>query len=282
MGGPRPSLRPWVHRAPRTDEVIVRRGTKGWNKRRSYQPSVEALDALRLLSAAVQGLPDLAIEQNLVPGEGLIGEPTPGSLDATWDVALLETRLADLLGPARSPADAEAIASGLSQLNRYLSRAWYRAGIPEGRHEDCSQAVYLTLLENLERDRFDTLVGDIGNLGIRDVVNRDTERGPAFFRTVDTVKKRAQRERTYQPLDLYEGLASPGDDEAQGLRREALREAIDGSLTPREADLICATLDGKTPAEIAAEWGVTPKTVSNEKCRVIQKLRELLADGDLD
>jgi len=259
----------------------VRSGTSGGNKRRLYKPSVEALDALRLLSTAVQGLPDLAIEQNLLSGAGSIGAAAPGSLDATWDVALLETRLADLGKPAGSVADPEAIASGLSQLNRYLSRAWYRAGIPEGRHEDCSQAVYLALLENLERDHFDALVGDIGNLGIRDVVNRETEQGPGFFRAVDTIKKRAQRERGFQPLDLYEGIATPGEDEAQSRRREALREVIDESLTPREADLICATLDGKTPAEIAIQCGLTPKTISNEKSRVIQKLRELLAD-DLD
>ena len=117
-------------------------------------------------------------------------------------------------------------------MNRYLSRAWYRAGIPEGRHEDCSQAVYLTLLQNLERDEFDALVGDIGNLGIRDVVNRESAQGPDFFRAVDTIKKRAQRERSFQPLDLYEGIASPGEDDAQSRRREALREAIDESLTP--------------------------------------------------
>jgi len=245
-----------------------------------YKPTVEALDALRLLSAAVQGLPDVAIEQKFLSGAELIAEPelTPGSLESTWDVALLETRLADLRKSAGQAADPEAIASGLSQLNRYLSRAWYRAGIPESRHEDCSQAVYLALLQNLERDDFDSLVGEIGNLGIRDVVNRDSKQGPDFFRAVDTVKKRAQRERGFQPLDLYEGIASPGEDEVQGLQREALREAIEESLTPREADLICATLDGKTPAEIATEMGLTPKTISNEKCRVIQKLREILAD----
>jgi RNA polymerase sigma factor (sigma-70 family) len=246
-----------------------------------YKPTVEALDALRLLSTAVQGLPGLAIEQNLLPGAGLIADPelTPGSIEATWDVALLETRLADLRKPVGRTADPEAIASGLSQLNRYLSRAWYRAGIPEGRHEDCSQAVYLALLQNLERDDFDNLVGEIGNLGIREVVNRESDQGPPFFRAVDTIKKRAQRERCFQPLDLYEGIASPGEDDAQSRQREALREAIDESLTPREADLICATLDGKTPAEIAAEMGLTAKTISNEKCRVIQKLREILAEG---
>jgi DNA-binding CsgD family transcriptional regulator len=35
-------------------------------------------------------------------------------------------------------------------------------------------------------------------------------------------------------------------------------------------------LQGKTPAEIAQQWGVAPKTVSNEKTRVIQKLRDAL------
>jgi DNA-binding CsgD family transcriptional regulator len=33
---------------------------------------------------------------------------------------------------------------------------------------------------------------------------------------------------------------------------------------------------GKTPSEIALQWGVAPKTVSNEKTRVIQKLRDAL------
>ena len=33
---------------------------------------------------------------------------------------------------------------------------------------------------------------------------------------------------------------------------------------------------GKTPAEIASQWGVAPKTVSNEKTRVIQKLRDAM------
>ena len=51
-------------------------------------------------------------------------------------------------------------------------------------------------------------------------------------------------------------------------------------LGPREAALIDATLAGETPAEIAAQWGVAAKTVSNEKTRVLHKLRAgLLEDG---
>ena len=39
---------------------------------------------------------------------------------------------------------------------------------------------------------------------------------------------------------------------------------------------------GKTPAEIAQQWGVAPKTVSNEKTRVLQKLRDILASHELN
>ena len=64
--------------------------------------------------------------------------------------------------------------------------------------------------------------------------------------------------------------------------RAALQDAIDQNLNPREAALIQDTLMGKTPAEIAQQWGVAPKTISNEKSRVLQKLREALVDHELN
>jgi hypothetical protein len=49
-----------------------------------------------------------------------------------------------------------------------------------------------------------------------------------------------------------------------------------------EDSLINDTLMGSTPGEIALHWGLTSKTVSNEKTRVIQKLRESLLAGEAD
>ena len=46
--------------------------------------------------------------------------------------------------------------------------------------------------------------------------------------------------------------------------------------------MIRDTLMGKSPAEIADQWGVAPKTVSNEKTRILQKLRLALADGEMN
>ena len=64
--------------------------------------------------------------------------------------------------------------------------------------------------------------------------------------------------------------------------RSTLQEAILSSLSPREAALIQATLQGETPAEIAQQWGIAPKTVSNEKTRALQKLREVLVSDYSD
>jgi len=250
--------------------------------KRAYSPSVEALEALRLFSGAAATLPGIAALHGAFPvaveSDGVV---LPGSV-AAWDAALSDGRYAGLIAPAgsppTSPADAGATRAGLAQLDRYLGRTWARAGIPPQQQDDSTQAVYLTLLQNLGRDRFDGLVRDIGRSGIPDVLSRETPEGPDFFRAIDMVKKRAQRERNFQALDPAAGdVAAPGRDAPAAATRAALLEAIARTLNPREAALIQATLQGETPAEIAQHWGVAPKTVSNEKTRAFQKLRDFLA-----
>jgi RNA polymerase sigma factor (sigma-70 family) len=244
-------------------------------------PVVEALEALRLLSqdgSLIPFLPGLAAQLDVLSSPSA-SQPQPTPSAETWDSALVQTQLADLLPPAQTKADASELGSGLSQLDRYLCRAWYRAGIPPQQHDDCTQAVYVTLLQNLGRVQFDNLVADVGRLGVRDVLSRETAEGPDFFRAIDAVKKRAQRERSFQPLDdKAELISSPRETNETSDWRSTLQEAIDESLSPREAALIYATLKGETPLEIASQWGVAPKTVSNEKTRVIQKLRDFLVD----
>jgi len=257
--------------------------------RRSYRPAVEAMEALRLLSSAAASFPGLAAEHNMLAEHGDAAQPLLSDLPSvsgeTWDAALSQTHLTALLSgvnPAfvsssasTSTSDAAALSSGLAQLNKYLSRAWYRAGIPAQMHDDCSQAVYTTMLQQLGRDQFDALISDVGQSGIKDVFSRETNEGLDFFRAVDMIKKRALRERAYQSLDAVDVPAAAANSETKAWS-DALREAIDHSLSPREASLINQTLMGKTPAEIAQHWGVAPKTVSNEKTRVLQKLRDVL------
>lgn len=250
-------------------------------KRRAYQPRLEMLEALRLLSNGAQSLPAIPLAQDVSVAPTPVTDPPTSPTDA-WDAALGQTHLADLIGPSADQADAQSVASGLSQLNRYLNRTWYRAGISPQLHDDSTQAVYVTLLQNLGSVRFNSLLADIGQNGIRDVLSRETADGPDFFRAIDMVKKRAQREKAFQPLDSVDVASTPTADPANWSQRGALEEAIAQSLTPREASLIHDTLSGKTPAEIAQEWGVAPKTVSNEKTRALQKLREALVAAHAD
>ena len=262
-------------------------GKRSDKKRRSYRPTVEALEALRLLSMTAQALPGVSVERDVMStlAPAPLDQALTPTSDAAWDEVLTQARLADFLGPDRgqtSAVELQDLQKGLEQLNRYLSRAWYRAGVPPQMHDDCSQAVYVSMLQTLGRDRFDRMIDDIGQFGIKDVLSRETAEGPDFFRAIDTVKKRAQRERTFQPLDAIDVADHPNGEDARALWRGALQEAIDQTLTPREASLVYETLQGKTPAEIASEWGVAPKTVSNEKTRAIQKLREALVTDLID
>lgn len=68
-------------------------------------------------------------------------------------------------------------------------------------HDDCTQAVYVALLQGMGSRRFDSLMADVDRSGVRPILNRETAEGTAFFRAVDMVKKRAGRERAFRPLE---------------------------------------------------------------------------------
>jgi DNA-binding NarL/FixJ family response regulator len=245
---------------------------------RSYRPVVEDLETLRLPSEAARLLPGLVVERDPSGPASPVGMSPPAGPDASATAAV-EDEPARSVNAARDGIEDDSIAAGLAQLGRYLSRAWSRAGVAVQQHDDCSQEVYAALLRILARAHFDRMVGTVGRRGVRQVLNRDSSLGPDFFRAIDAVKKRARRERRFQPLEASDVAAAARDDATRAGWRGALQEAIGRSLSRREASLIHATLEGETPAEIASRWDVAPKTISNAKTRVIQKLRDVLVAG---
>jgi DNA-binding NarL/FixJ family response regulator len=112
--------------------------------------------------------------------------------------------------------------------------------------------------------------------GVRATLGRGTAPDLDFLRAVDRVKKRELWAPCHLPLDLATAAAHC---DRLGPDREALREAVAGLTVPREADLLAAAPAGDGPAAIAARWGLAAKTVSNEKARVLGKLRAALLAG---
>lgn len=249
-----------------------RKRTKG---RRTYRPGLESLESLRLFSGATAVMPAVVASLD-VPTNTSVLEGPDDAHPAAWDAALDSSRVSELLG-RHSPVSESEAHRGVSQIQKYLNRAWARAGLSPQVHEDSTQAVFLTLLQQYGQHGFDRLMGDVGKHGIREVFSRETLEGPDFFRAVDTIKKRAQRLKTAAPMDAVVEVAAHDDSDRQ-LWRDAIEQAIERELNPREADLIRATMRGESPMEIAQQWGLTPKTVSNEKTRAFQKLRASLAE----
>ena len=107
-------------------------------KRRAYRPGVEGLEVLPLLSSVVESPIDVAIAHEALPipveGPGRPrsrvrpGTPRPASPRSSRP-ARLEPR----------PRRRRRASAGLAQLDRYLARAWFRAGIAPQQHDDCTQ-----------------------------------------------------------------------------------------------------------------------------------------------
>lgn len=251
---------------------------------RRYRPRLEALEALKLLDHGLGALMAPEVVE-AVPTAVALDRISPETSAEAWDAALDTARVADWLEPDLTSAlavelDPVAVQNGLDQLDRYLGRAWARAGIAPQQFEDCTQSVYVTLLEQLGPIGFSHLAGDVGRHGVRQVLNWESAEGPDFFRAIDMVKKRTQRTRTHVSLDdqaLEIGDRDVSGDASERDWNNTLAETMARVLSPREARLIRETLEGKSPAEIANDWGCAPKTVSNEKSRAFQKLREALA-----
>jgi DNA-binding CsgD family transcriptional regulator len=153
---------------------------------------------------------------------------------------------------------------GLKQLERYLTRVWRNAGFPPQLHEDCTQSVLVALLLRLGRDRFDVLLTLL-------VSHKAALAEPEFFRTIATVRKRFQRlRRPDQFEDNWDTpqVTRPGpaftfaDIPARALAR----------LHKRESMLFLILAEGWSVKEAASRLGISCKTASSTRTRIIRKL----------
>lgn len=156
---------------------------------------------------------------------------------------------------------AEPSAKAVNDITRYCQTCWRNARLPADRWQDCTQAVFVRLLERVEADKWDSVL-----------VDDETAERREFLRAIDAVKKRTQRERKFAALspDLPERRPvsnSTRDD------REAVSKAAAEVLSPRQRRILELTADGWAVPEIAGELGTTVERVSDEKYKAIKKLQ---------
>ena len=97
---------------------------------------------------------------------------------------------------ATSPAKASAAttasepsAKAVTDITKYCQTCWRNARLPADRWQDCTQAVFVRLLERVEAEKWGTVL-----------VDSETDERREFLRAIDAVKKRTQRARKFAAL----------------------------------------------------------------------------------
>jgi RNA polymerase sigma factor (sigma-70 family) len=162
-----------------------------------------------------------------------------------------------------APADAAEISpKAITNISRYCTACWRNARLPQDQWNDCTQEVLCRLLKNLPARSWEQ------------TLTLETEERREFVRAIDAVKKRYQRGR-WQSAVLPELVADHRDEQSRSQHdeREAVDQAAERVLSPRQQRILRLLCDGHNVADIATELSISPERVSDEKYKAIQKLR---------
>lgn len=162
------------------------------------------------------------------------------------------------------PAAVQVDDSAVRDLSKYCQACWRNARLPIDRWTDCTQQVFVRLLERVAPDQWAALL------------KSDGEDKREFLRAIDAVKKRTQRAR--RTVELAADVAEVHNRSEATVReqREAVRLAAEEVLTDRQRAILDLSADGWAVTDIATELGVPPERVSDEKYKAIRKIRHHL------
>jgi RNA polymerase sigma factor (sigma-70 family) len=160
---------------------------------------------------------------------------------------------------------AQASPKTLTDISRYCTACWRNARLPADCWSDCTQDVFVRLLERVPAESWEK------------VLHMDGDERREFVRAIDAVKKRVQRSHHHAawPVD---GIADERllDEQSEAERREVIAHAAKEVLSPRQRSILDDTVRGYTVPEIAERLDTTPERVSDEKYKAIRKLRDIL------
>ncbi len=163
---------------------------------------------------------------------------------------------------------ADAQSGVVDDITRYCQTCWRNARLPADRWSDCTQQVFVRLLERVDLNRWHEMLC---------MENTDKRE---FLRAIDAVKKRTQRAKRFANLSL--DLADRRNHSSEVVRDqwEAVHDAASELLSPRQQKIVELSATGWAVPEIAVELGTTPERVSDEKYKAIVKLRSHLKADD--
>src|SRR5262249_51269885 len=160
--------------------------------------------------------------------------------------------------PRARPDPTKAVAD----MSRYCTACWRNARLHPDSWTDCTQEVFSRLLERVTPDSWDR------------VLQTEGDERREFLRAIDAVKKRTQRSRKWAG-NCVEQVADPRTQHGTQLSevRQAVEQAPQELLSPRQQRILQLSLEGWSVQEIATELATPPERVSDEKYKAIRKLR---------
>lgn len=162
-----------------------------------------------------------------------------------------------MLGTAMSAFGAPATGA-VTDLSRYCTACWRNAHLPVDCWSDCTQDVFVRLLERVPEADWPR------------ALQSDGDERRELVRAIDTVRKRVQRARRFVSGDGIESAAAPTPESSD--RRETVERAA-LNLSQRQQSIIADTMLGYSVPEIAVRLGMTAERVSDEKYKAIRKLQ---------
>ena len=163
--------------------------------------------------------------------------------------------------PAQASAGTAPTTKAVTDISKYCQTCWRNARLPADRWQDCTQEVFIRLLERVEADKWGSVL-----------VDNETIERREFLRAIDAVKKRTQRARKLGGLAPDQPDTRPVTNTTRD-DREAITRAAAEVLSPRQRRLLDLTADGWSVPEIASELKTTVERISDEKYKAIKKLQ---------
>ncbi|QVL29896.1 sigma-70 family RNA polymerase sigma factor [Telmatocola sphagniphila] len=165
-----------------------------------------------------------------------------------------------------STASAATSSDTIQNITKYCQTCWRNARLSPDSWTDCTQEVFVRLLERVDSEKWNSLLKNDESLERKE-----------FLRAIDAVKKRTKRAKQYHELvnDPFDSRSN-GDAHRNDLS-QILSETGSQILSQRQQRILHCFRTGWSVDEIAKELNTTSARVSDEKYKAIRKLRQQLS-----